>query len=216
MRVRSRPWSPLQPPVSDAGAALLLVLVTMTCLAGLGLAIASVAAIERVSAADEGRAVSIEYAAEAGAQFAADELARVPDWTHVPAGLVQSARHDGNPRPMTPWGTPVDVAGETGALQRQTDSSEDLGANATRWQLFFAGSLSRLVSDSYDQAWPLVLVWVGDDGADGDGQALFDANATVRVRSRAFGPVDMQRDVEAVIHRAGAGVVQIVDWHLPR
>ena len=77
--------------MSDRGVALIVVLLVMILLSALGLSLTMVTSSEeRVSDAYSNGSEAF-YAADAALELAVQELARVPDWSHVLDGTVPSA-----------------------------------------------------------------------------------------------------------------------------
>jgi Tfp pilus assembly protein PilX len=201
----------------EAGTALLLALLVTVLLTGLALALATVTTFERVAAGDERQAVVVAYAADAALESAMQELGGVADWSDILSGAAVSVHTDRQPSPRTAWGDTLDLAVLTTDLQRQTDSSVELGANTPRWRLFCSTGLSALTGVGAGEPWPYVLVWVADDRSETDNDPGVDHNDIVWLRARAVGPHDIRRDVEAVVRRVAAtSGVQLLTWRALR
>src|SRR5512137_1999977 len=86
-------------PAADrtAGSAVVLVLVGMLLLSAVGLATALLATADTQAAANQRDAAVALYAAEAGLELAASELAGVSDWDGVLSGGATSVFADGPP-----------------------------------------------------------------------------------------------------------------------
>jgi type II secretory pathway pseudopilin PulG len=217
METRQRKTSRQGNGAGEAGAALLLALLVTLLLSGLALAVATVTTFERVAAGDERQAVVVAHAADAALESAMQELGGIGDWSEILSGTAVSVHSDRQPSPSTAWGDRLDLAALTTDLQRQTDSSVDLGANTPRWRLFCSTGLSALTGVGAGEPWPYVLVWVADDRTETDDDPGVDSNDIVWLRARAVGPHDIRRDVEAVVRRVAAiSGVQLLTWRALR
>ena len=92
------------------------------------------------------------------------------------------------------------------------------GTNNPRWQLYAYGPVRRLAPGAIDSSM-YILVWVGDDGLEEDGDARRDGGPPVEceaddpacanlgrsvldIRAWAYGPGGVQRGVEVTLARA--------------
>ncbi|MEO8483805.1 MAG: hypothetical protein ABI634_16470 [Acidobacteriota bacterium] len=199
----------------DEGAALLLVMMVVLALSGLAFAAVSLADLEGAASANDARALAVSYAAEAAIERAIDDLAAATNWSDVLTGAVSSPLRDIDPRPRAPWADVLDIGAMTAEVQRDADVG--VGPDQTRWRVFLAGPLAAMLPDTPPGVLPYLVAWVGDDRADGDGNALADANQVVRVRARALGPRGVRSDREAVLERlASTGVVRVRSRWEPR
>lgn len=181
--------------------AVLSALFATALLMALGVSIVLIGTTEATLAAHDRAARAVREAALAAAHLAVADLRRQPSWSAVLApGAVpeQSAARgraaDASLTPLPPWGGPVlDLR----ALTAEVQSAADTGFGDPQvWRLYESGSLQGLVPAVDPGPWYLA-VWVADDGADGDGDPLSDANGILAVRAVAFGPRD-QRVTAAV------------------
>ncbi|MGH9387116.1 MAG: hypothetical protein ACRD2N_22840 [Vicinamibacterales bacterium] len=160
-------------------------------------------------------------AAEAGLELAARDLATEADWRMVLSGAKHGSLVDGAPSgaKSIPAGGIVSLSGQTnlincGHISACTDAQMDAisqdrpwGADNPRWQPYLFGPLPSLGSFMRDV--PLYLiVWVGDDGDEVDGDPLSDGSngpgpgrGVVRLRSEVFGASGVRRAVEALVKR---------------
>jgi len=200
---------------AEEGAAVLLVLIVVLVLAGLAFAGVSLADLEGGASANDARAFSVTYAADAAMERAIHDLDRTPDWSQVLSGTVSSPLRDPAPQPRAPWAELLDIGAMTVDVQR--DANLGAGPDQTRWRVFLAGPLAAMLPDTPAEVLPYVVAWVGDDPADGDGDPSTDANQVVRVRVRALGPRAGRADREAVMERVpGSGVVRVRSRWDPR
>jgi hypothetical protein len=101
--------------------------------------------------------------------------------------------------------------------ERQRDSDTLAGpavyrADSPRWRLYAHAPMQDLVPAPAAGAPLYLIVWVGDDGADGDGDPAVDANGRIQVHAEALGPNGARRAVEALIERSGSGVIRMISW----
>jgi hypothetical protein len=191
----------------DDGSAVVLAMVVVLLLAAIAFATATTTDIERMSASGEPNRLAVAYAADAALERAMQELQAPPDWTAALNGGVTSALRESG---ATMWGQSIDLAAATTELQANTDAADARGADATRWRLFLSGSLSAMVPGRPRDVLSYLIVWVGDDRAESDGNPLVDSNRTIRVHARALGPRDARVDREALLRRdEDGGVVRV-------
>lgn len=197
----------------ERGAALLAALLLGVLLAGLGATILTVARIETLIVAAHRRTIETSYAAEAAFERALRDLDVLPDWTPVlapPPANVQSTFVDGSSRPRAPDGRTLDVQALT--VGRQTDSDTTagpgiFGADAPQWRLFAHADLSSILPAGAPSPPAYLLVWVADDGLDGDGDPARDSNGRILVFAEARGAAGARRAVEGVAARCADGVL---------
>lgn len=207
--------------MQSRGIALVITLIAIAVFSALGLGLLLSTSAERLTGGNHRDAVHALNAAEAALELAARELALVADWNSVLAGVQQSRLTDGAPGgPRNVAGVALDLTTLTNQItcDRETVCSDVLvhsnsverpwGANNPRWQLFVFGSLSSFtalppgVGDAY------VIVWVGDDAREADGDPFVDGGGSagqgrhvVRARAEAFASRGTRRVVEADLVR---------------
>ncbi len=215
------------------GSAVLVVLMGMLLLSAVGLGTVLVATADTLASANQRDAVSALYAAEAGVELAAAELAAASDWDAVLAGAAVSAFSDGQPsgqRTLPHGGTirlddiaclaTCGAAGGCSAAARQTVTDDrPWGANNPNWRPYRYG---RVVAGGSSPDIYLVVL-VGDDPAENDADPERDglppANpgaGVLMLRAEAFGPGMSRRSVEATMVRVsvpgGAAVPRFLSW----
>jgi hypothetical protein len=210
-------------PASEAGLALLLALMSLLLLSALGLGLVLLTSMDLTVAANFRDGQEAFYAAEAGLERALDELLAQPDWDPVLSGEVRSTFADGDPTGLRTLvgGDTIDLAGVVNRancgqhegctpvdMDRCTDE-RPWGPNNPRYQLFAWGPLSALHGPGPAASRFYVVVLVGDDGAELDGDPGRDsidgapgANILI-VRAEAFGPRGAHSRVDATIARSG-------------
>ena len=218
--------------MASRGIALVITLIALAVFSALGLGLLLTTSAERMTGSNHGAAVHALNAAEAALELAARELALLPDWNVVLAGTRQSRLIDGPPTGVRSiGGVTVDLALLTNQVtcDRQASCSDarvhantderPWGANNPRWQLFLYGSLAPAAG-----GWPgpdcYVIVWIGDDARERDGEPLVDGGApggegrdVVRARAESFAAGGTRRVVEADFVRLGAGI-HVQSWRV--
>lgn len=221
-----------EPRPAEAGMALVTVLLLVLLFGVLVAGAAwSSAADMRIASAFQ-RAIEADYAAEAGVARALVDLGAVPDFTAVLDGSVRSAFVDGPPGGVrtSPGGLFVDLDLEhslatcgtpppcTDARRSAVTQDRPWGPNNPRWRPFAYGPLASLVPAGAVPPRTYVLVLVGDDSAESDGNPDRDETVgpgagTVRLRAEAFGPGGTHRTVQAVVARASPGArLRVIGW----
>jgi hypothetical protein len=202
----------------ESGAALLLALLTIMLLSAVAAVLVNVTTTETMIAAAHRHAQETSYAAESAVERALRDLAELQDWSLAllpsPAN-VQSTFVDGQLYPVTPAGTQLDVGALT--LARQAESDTHAGPSvfsndSPRWRLYAHAALADIVPVGMPVQPAYVLVWVADDGADGDGDASLDTNGRMLVFADAYGAGGTRRSVEAAIEKTPEGMLKVLTW----
>jgi hypothetical protein len=159
------------------------------------------------------------YAAEAAIVRALDDMAGVADLSAVLNGTQASAVRDGAPAGVRvlPDGATVDLLSATGMERCGQSACTDRqmmavtverpwGADNPRWELYAYGRLSDLFPAAEPPPDFYVLVWVGDDPLERDGDPLVDGGAgtgrgVLLLRAAAHGAHGVRRRVEALVVR---------------
>ena len=223
----------------DEGVALVAALVVMALVAAIGLGLVLTTSLEPLAARNYETSWAAACAADAGVAIAAHELASIADWDPVLGGQVASSILSQSATTVElPGGSSAGLAeltnlatcghaaacsaSEAGAFT----SERPWGPNNPRWQLFGHGRLDQLVSASPGVPPIEVVVWVGDDPADVDGDPYHDTRlgpagewrpgaCVVAIRAEAFAPRFGHRTVVATVGRpdpaCGPGV-RVVSW----
>lgn len=211
--------------MSERGIALLMVILVTAFISALGLGITLAVFMDRLAAGNLIGSVSMLYAADAGVELAAHDMARLADWTPVLAGNRLGSFVDGAASGVRaiPGGGVVDLTAATNMLNcgkatsctsaQMTASSKDRpwGANNPRWRLFAYGTTTS-VPQMLRPAPCYLVVWIADDEREVDGNPSVDAasedapgHGIVRVRAETFGLAGARRAVEAELVRACPG-----------
>ena len=139
------------------GIALVIAILVTSFLSALGLGLMLAVFMDRLATGNMAGSVAMFYAADAGIELAARDLAQAADWTAVLSGSAPSSVTDGAAGGVRgiPGGGVVDLTALTNMLNcgRPTNCSVDQmnasaterpwGVNNPRWQLFAYGPLER-------------------------------------------------------------------------
>jgi hypothetical protein len=202
--------------------ALVIALLALLLMTALGAALVLITSSETIIAGNFLTSIEALYAADAAAERAIAELDGVVDWDAVLDGSLRSTFVDGAPsgsRTMAD-GTTIDlaavvnmancgkVAGCSGAEMDAITPQRPWGANNPRWQLYACGRLRDTTPAGTVDSPFYVIVLVGDDPAETDGNPLQDGAGTgnpgagvVAIRAEAFGPRAARKAVEVTVAR---------------
>jgi hypothetical protein len=205
--------------VGEGGAALVIALLIAFLLGAIGAALVTLTSTETLISASFGQAQETSYAAEAALDRALHDLATVPDWSLVlapPPGNILSTFVDGTMSPRAPDGRTLDLARLTLNRQRESDTragADAFGANAPAWRLYAHAPLDTLLPPPRFPIPVYLVVWVADDGYDGDGDPTRDSNDSILIRAEGFGSGAAHRAYEARVARTAEGTVRLLAWH---
>jgi len=216
----------------EHGAALLVAVVTTMVCAALGGALVLVTITETTIAANFRSGVEAFYAADGAVARVMPELSMAADWDVVLAGHATSALVDGPPGGMRDLGggATLDLTAATHLVRCDrsdvcSDAAMDAvseerpwGRNNPRWQLYAYGRVPDVLAAPDGPARLYVVVWVGDDPFEVDGDPLRDGaresapgHGRLSVRAHAYGAQGIRRGVEAVVERRG-DALRIISW----
>ena len=188
----------------EQGAALIIALLVLALLSGIVAALVTVSATDTLISATYRHSTEASHAAEAALERALHDLAVLPEWTPVvaePPANAMSSFVDGLLVAVAPDGRRLDLSRLTTDRQRESDARDGpvvFGADAPAWRLYAHGSLQDLLPPG-EIALPMYLVvWVADDGLDGDGDPGAEANGRI--------------SVHAEVRRLSNGAVRQVAW----
>jgi hypothetical protein len=204
---------------SDRGIALIVVLLVSSLIFVLALGLSLVTTVDQLSTRNYRESTALLYAAQGALEVSAIALSEASSWDAVLGGLVQADGVDGPPSgTRNPGGgLQVDLTAETGLLNcghaggcstadlQAVTADRPLGANNAHWRLFLYGPHAALASWRHPVP-AYVLVWIGDDGREVDGDPERDGGGpagegVVRIRAAAFGRNGGRRSVEAELAR---------------
>lgn len=207
------------------GIALVIAILITLFLSALGLGLMLAVFMDRLATGNMAGSVAMLYAADAGIELAARDLAQAADWAAVLAGSERSSLTDGSANGVrsVPGGGVVDLTALTNTLNcgRPTNCSvaqmnasakeRPWGVNNPRWQLFAYGSLEGFTQLSRPVPC-YIVVWIADDGREEDGDPLSDTanqdgpgHGIVSVHAEVFGRGGARRAIEAELVRVCRG-----------
>jgi Tfp pilus assembly protein PilX len=206
----------------ERGSAIVVALLSLLLLTALGLALALTTTTETAISANHRMGQEAMNAADAAIERAMQDLLTIPDWNRALSGTEQSSFIDGGPSGTRtlPDGTTIDL-GQLTNLARcghtSSCSAGDIatntperawGANNPVWQLYAYGPVSELLPTGTVNSPIYVVVMVGDDPSETDGDPLTDGSSggnpgsgVLSLRAEAFGPHGTHRVVEATVAR---------------
>ncbi len=216
----------------EGGFVLLVVLLVLVLISAFVTALVSVTASETLIAANFRQSQEAVHAAEAGAERALADLAAATDWDQVLGGAVQSTFADGMPfgthgtlgAPLVDLSEVENIANCrkptacSGAEMDLSTVERPWGSNNPRWQLYGYGKLENVLSGVVIDSPYYVIVLVGDDPSENDGNPLLDArpenpgSGILVLRAEAFGPRATHKILELTISRTSYGGVRVVSW----
>lgn len=219
--------------MTSRGIALVVTLIAMAAFSALGLGLVLTTSVERLTSGNYRDSVDALYAADAALELTVRELSRIADWDAVLAGVERSRFTEGSPAgPRAIGNESLDLSRLTNELTcgRPTACSDariristlerPWGANNPRWELFLFGPLATFVDAAHPLPAAYVVVWLGDDAHEVDGNRLVDGGGAggegsgiLRVRAEAFTATGARRAIEADLIRHGAGI-HVQSWRL--
>lgn len=229
--------------MQSRGIALVITLIALAVFSALGLGLLLTTSAARITGANHRDAVHALNGAEAALELAARELMSIADWNVVVAGLQQSRLVDGPPTgSRNLHGGSLDLTTLTNQITcdrsslctdagvRASTHERPWGANNPRWQLFVYGFLSSFAGARAGVPDTYVIVWIGDDAREADGNPLVDGGGPagegrdiVRARAESFAPGGTRRVVETDFVRpcqesggsrtCGAGI-RVQSWRI--
>ena len=190
------------PRRSEAGVALLQVLILLMMVTAMAAGAATMARVEVLVASFHQNEREAASAAQAMLAAAVKDLDDTPDWNAILAGTRRASFADGpdtSPRPIPGGGTVV-VCCAARSLTARLQSDTGLS-----WQPFGWQSLRALVN--VPDAPPYYLVaWVADDAGDSDGNASADTNDRLLVHVESAAPGGRRREIDVLVERAAVEV----------
>jgi hypothetical protein len=207
----------------ERGSALVIALLSLLLLTALGLALTLTTQTEIAISANQRMSQEAMNAADAAIERAMQDLLAMPDWNRALTGAEQSSFVDGGaggPRAL-PDGSTIDlteIANLASCGHITSCSAAEIATNLWPervwltnnpvWQLYSYGPVSDLLPGGTVNSPIYVVVLVGDDPSETDGDPLTDGNSganpgsgVLSLRAEAFGPHGTHRIVEATVAR---------------
>jgi hypothetical protein len=200
---------------NEDGVALVIALLTLLMMTALGMALTMTTMTETKISSNYRDGGEAMYAADAGVERVMQDILTVPDWNNILNGTTTSAFIDGaaGGTRTLPGGSTLNLTEATNVVncgKTTTCSTEDLaaqsddrpwGANNPDWKLYAYGPMDRMIGSETINSLMYVVVWVGDDPADGDGNRAKDTNGALAMLAHAYGPGGVRRVVEVTVAR---------------
>ena len=223
--------------MDERGVALVLALMAVLLLSALGFALVATTSTELLIASNYRNGQEGLYAADAAAERALAELPAVAGWNTLFDGSTRSAFVDGPPSGVRTLadGSTIDLAqvvntancGKTMActsadLTANLTGDRPWGANNPVWRLYAYGRLTDLMRAGRVDSPFYVVLLVGDDSSETDGDPLLDGvdpvnnpgTGVLALRAEAFDPRGAHRIVELTAARADTTgeAVRVLSW----
>jgi len=215
----------------ERGMALVLVLLCAMLFLALSGALVTVVSSEATISATFREGSIALGAAEAAIVRVLPDLAAAPDMNAILRGAAFSSFLDGPPGGprLLPDGTSLDLTAATNFQRCGEETCDDArmnavtaerpwGVNNPRWQIYGSGWVRDLTPRTADAPHAYVVVWIGDDPLETDGDPLTDdaevsaeGHDVVLLRAAAFGAYSVRRRIE-VTARRDAGALRITSW----
>ncbi len=173
------------------------------------------------------------YAAGAAAERAMVDPPASADWDRVLNGASPSSFIDGPPTGVRRFagGTTIDLTGLThsancGHASACTSSEMSVstvdrpwGSNNPVWRPYAYGPAETLAPEDTGRSSFYVVVWVGDDQSETDGDPQHDGqdpltnpgSGVIALRVEAFGPQNARKALHLTLQR-GNGKVRVISW----
>lgn len=202
--------------LGETGSALLVALLVSVLVAGVGAALITVTSTETLITGSHRYVQETISAADAAFERAVLDLDAMPDWSLAllpPPANAKGTFADGLARPVAPNAQTLDLAALT--LRRQVESDLTSGpgafaADSPQWRLFAHAAFDSILPPGAPAPPAYLIVWVADDGWDGDGDPARDSNGRVLLAADAYGANGTRRRIEAVIGRPADGILRVL------
>jgi Tfp pilus assembly protein PilX len=192
----------------ERGAALIVALLATMLLTALGVAMVMVSNTETMIANNYRIAQEALYSADAGIEWAVQDLLMVPRWNDILAGSTQSSFIDTTTTPTLPAGGSISLTAMTTSLQSATDTQNAWGANNPVWRLYSYGRVDKMLPTNTVWSTMYIAVWIADDPAETDGNPLADTNGVLTLHAEAFGPGGSRKVIEVTVARTSSTEIE--------
>lgn len=218
-RRSSRPGGLPRRHRDEAGAALLLAIVSIALITAVAVAVVVSTATDTLISGSYRTSQEGLYAAEAGVERAMAELAGTPDWSPVLAaapGNLSASFSDTTAAAKAPDGRTLSMPALTAARQAASNAvfgPAVFGADSPSWRLYAHASLHDLVPPALVAPPSYVVVFAADDGADADGDPTKDSNGRLLLYAEAYGVAGARRAIQVAVARVLPGQIRVVAWN---
>ena len=193
----------------ERGVALLIVLLSTFLLTALALSLILVSSSETLISANYRNAHEALYGADAAIDLVIQDLLTVPQWNDVirSGGNVQSSFIGASTSHTLPDGTMIDVTKECAKVQYDTDQANIWGTNNPVWQVYAYGPLTDLLPNGVNSP-VYVIVLVGDDPSESDGNPQVDTNGVLTLHAEAWGAGGSHKVIETTVSRTSSTEIE--------
>jgi hypothetical protein len=204
--------------------ALLVVVLSLSAVLALGLGLALAVDTETDIVASTHGGAQVALLAWSAAERAMSDLGALPAWSAALAGAATSSFHDGETGRRTAAGLTLDLGEETarltcglatcaGVSPSDVTADRPWGVNNPEWRVFASGRGEALLGRRRGVAGGYVVVWIGDDPSETDGDARTDGGppasgsfvnpgaGVVWLRVVAWGPRASRHEIDLVVER---------------
>jgi hypothetical protein len=192
----------------ERGIALIIALFATILLTALGVALVLLTTTETMITANYRDSQQTLYAADAGVETAMQDLLLEADWNRVLSGAEHSGFFDAASAVTLGDGTTLNVENVKTEVQAETDRLRYWGTNDPRWQWYARGFASDLLPGGGLNSNVYLLVFVGDDPSETDGDPTRDSNGVVTLHVEAFGAAGGHKVIEVTVSRAASAEIE--------
>jgi len=185
----------------ERGIALIIALFATILLTALGVALVLLTNTETMITSNYRDSQQTLYAADAGVETAMQDLLLEADWNRVLAGAEHSGFFDAASAVTLGDGTALSVESVKTEVQAQTDRLHYWGLNDARWQWYARGFASDLLPGGGLNSNVYLMVFVGDDPAEEDGDPTRDSNGVLTLHVEAYGRGGSRKALEVTVSR---------------
>jgi hypothetical protein len=194
---------------NEDGVALVVVILATLLLTGLALSLVMITSGETMLTANYRHSQETLYAADAAVERVVQDVLTVSQWNDLltAGGNLQSSFTDGPTVVTLDDGTTIDVMKERDLLQARTAAAHMWGVNDPVWQVYAYGPLANILPEGVDSP-AYVVVFVGDDPSDNDGNPSIDANGILTLHAEAWGINGSRKAIEVTISRTSTTEIE--------
>jgi hypothetical protein len=191
----------------ERGIALVIVLLSTMLLTALAISLVMLTSSETLLTANYRNAQESLYAADAAVERVVQDLLTVAQWNDLLAGGLQSSFTEGPTVVTLGDGTQLDVARECARVQAETDRLNIWGTNDPTWRVYAYGPMANMLPEGVPSR-AYVLVLVGDDPSENDGNPRADANGVLTMHAEAWGAGGSHKVVEVTVARTASNEIE--------
>ena len=185
----------------ERGVALIIALLATILLTALGVALVMYSNTETIITSNYRNAQQTLYAADAGVESTMQDLLLEADWNRVLSGAEHSGFFDGNTSVTLADGSTLNTETIRQEVQAQTARLHYWGQNDPVWNWYARGPAGDLMPNGGLNSDVYLLVFVGDDPSETDGDPARDTNGVLTLHVEAFGPGGSRKALEVTVTR---------------